>query len=131
MAEVGRPSKLDDQLFRKIRELILDGQNLTEIAKILDIPYATMLDWRYENYQGFADRLLSFKHERMLEKAETEIECLQSSDDEKVKLQANIHVSETLGKKYYSKKTETDLTSAGKPIFIPSEIAEKNDIQTQ
>lgn len=104
--EVGRPSKLDMMLFRKIRELVLDGMNLRQISEALEIPYATMRDWEYENYESFSDKMLSFKHERMLHKAEINIETLMGSEDENINLKASIHVSETLGKKHYSKRNE-------------------------
>lgn len=130
MAEVvGRPTQLDDHLFRKIKDLVLEGNNLRQIAEILEMSYATMRDWEYENYKGFSDKMLSFKHERMLKKAEANIEVLQDAEDDKVKLQANTFVLETIGKRNYSKKTETDITTAGKPILqIAQEIAEKHDI---
>ena len=116
MKTSGRPTKLDAMLFRKIRELVIDGNNLREIAEILEIPYATMRDWEYENYESFSDKMLSYKHERMLRKAETNIEVLQESEDEKVNLQANALVLETLGKKHYSKRIDTDVTTKGKSI---------------
>ena len=102
----GRPSLLDDHLFRKIKELVLDKKNLREISEILEIPYATMRDWEYENYKGFSDRMLAFKHERMLRKAETNIEELMSSEDERVKADVSKFSLETLGKKTYSKRVE-------------------------
>lgn len=107
MKEVGRKSLLDDSLFRKLKDLVLEGMNLREIAESLEISYATMRDWEYENYKGFSDRMLSFRQERMLRKAETNIEVLQDSEDERVNLSANSLVLETLGKdKGYSKRTE-------------------------
>jgi hypothetical protein len=54
----------------------------------------------------------------MLRKAELNIEVLQESEDEKVNLQANTFVLETLGKKQYSKRNE--LTGAdGKDLPTP------------
>lgn len=119
MAEVGRPSQLDDEQFLlKIRDLVIDNVTEKEIAKILDIPLGTWDYWKWKNYQGFNDKLLSYKHERMLRKAEANIEVLQESEDERVNLQANTFVLETLGKNKYSKKTEQEgkLTLAIQPI---------------
>lgn len=127
--EVGRPSELSEELMLKIRDLVLDGKSIKDMSEILDIPYATMRYWSATNYQSFTDKLLSYKHERMLRKAETNLEVLQDSEDERVNLQANTFVLETLGKKNYAKKTETDITSGGKPIIqIASEIVEKNNL---
>lgn len=109
MAEVGRPSQLDDkEFFLKIRELILDNKTYKEIQEILDIPLGTWNHWYYNNTHNFQDILLSYKHERMIKKAESNIEVLQESEDERVNLQANTFVLETLGKNKYSKKTEQE-----------------------
>lgn len=127
MAEAGRPTLLDDHLFRKIRELVNDGQNLRQVSENLEIPYATMRDWEYENYKGFSDKMLEYKHQRMLKKAEGNIEYLMGADDDRVKLDASKFVAETIGKKNYSKRNE--LTgSEGRPLILPAELIEKNDI---
>jgi hypothetical protein len=116
--EVGRPTKLDDHLFRKIKELVLDGLNLREIAETLDISYATMRDWEYENYKGFSDRMLSFKHERILTKAETNIEVLLDSEDERVQADISKFALERLNKKVYSTRVE-NTGANGKEIPTP------------
>jgi len=102
----GRPTLLDEHLFRKIRELVLDGNNLRQISEALEIPYATMRDWEYENYKSFSDKMLSYKHERMLLKAESNVEVLMGAEDDRVKLDASKFTLETLNKKFYSKRTE-------------------------
>lgn len=130
MSEVGRPSELNDELFLKIRGLVLDGKNMKEVAEILEIPYKTMEGWVYRNYEGFADKMLAYKHEKLIQKAETNLDLLLDGEDDKIKADLSKFVLETLAKQNYSKKTETDVTSGGKPIFIPSEIADKNNIQT-
>lgn len=130
--DVGRPSILDDeQSVLKIRELVKQGLTEAEMQEILNIPKGTWDYWKWKNYQGFQDKLISYRHERMLEKAELNIEVLQDSEDERVALQANTFVAETLGRKQYSKKTETDITSGGKPIIqIAPEIIAKHEINT-
>lgn len=105
--EVGRPSVLDnEQIVLKIKQMYLDGMNEKSISESMDIPYDTWVYWKWKNYQGFADKLLSYKHERMLMKAETNIEQLMSSDDERVKADVSKFALETLGKKAYSKRVE-------------------------
>jgi len=130
MAEVGRPSQLDDEQFiLKIKELFLDGKTEKEIQEILEIPAGTWDFWKWKNYQGFSDTLLSYKHERIIQKAESNLEQLLGGDDDRIRADLSKFALETLAKKNYSKKTETDITSAGKPIIqIASEIAEKNAI---
>lgn len=102
----GRPTLLDEHLFRKIRELVLDGNNLRQVSEALEIPYATMRDWEYENYKSFSDKMLSYKHERMLLKAESNVEVLMSAEDDRVKLDASKFTLEALNKKFYSKRVE-------------------------
>lgn len=130
--ELGRPSLLDEHLFRKIKDLVIEGKNLREVSEALDISYATMRDWEYENYLSFSDKMLSYKHERMLKRAEANIEVLQESEDERVALQANTFIMETVGKKNYSKKTETEgtLKLEVQPIS-GMKIVQDNDITIQ
>lgn len=130
MAEVGRPAHLTDELTLEIRKLVLEQISYTEIQKILDIPEGTWDGWVYNNTKDFRANLAKWKHERMIKKAEVKVDVLMDSEDDRVALQAATFTLETLGKLDYSKKTETDITSGGKPIFIPSEIANKNDINT-
>jgi len=105
--DVGRPSVLDDeQLVLKIKQMYLDGMNEKSIAESMDIPYDTWVYWKWKNYQGFSDKLLSYKHERMLNKAENNLDVLMEAEDDRVKLDASKFVAETIGKKNYSKRTE-------------------------
>ena len=128
MADV---SSLTEELTLQIRQLILEGNNYENVKSILNIPDGTWDSWIYRNHMDLRTKLIDWKHERMIKKAEINIEILQDSEDEKVALNANTFVLETLGKKEYSKKTETDITSGGKPIIqIAPEIAEKNDLNS-
>lgn len=102
----GRPTLLDDHLYRKIRELVLDGMNLRQISESLEIPYATMRDWDYENYKGFSDKLLSYKHERLLQKAESNLEVLLDAEDDRLKGDMTKFTLESLNKRFYSKRQE-------------------------
>ncbi len=107
MADVGRPSQLDDEQFLlKIRDLILDYKTEKEIAEILEVPAGTWDYWKWKNYQGFADKILSYRHERILRKAEANVEVLLESEDERVLADMTKFSLETLGKNNYSKRTE-------------------------
>ena len=121
MAEVGRPSQLDDEQFLlKIRELYLDGKNEKQIAEILEVPIGTWDYWKWKNYQGFSDKLLSYKHERIIRKAEANLEQLLDGEDDKIRADLSKFALETLSKKQYSKRS--DLTSDDKPIVFPTAI---------
>ncbi len=109
--DVGRPSQLDDEQFLlKIRELVLSGMKEAEMQEILDIPKGTWDYWKWKNHNNFQDLLLSYRHERILQKAESNVEVLLESEDERVAADMTKFALETLGKKNYSKKTETEGT---------------------
>ena len=123
--EVGRPTVLNDELYVKIRELYLEGKTVQDVATALDIPLETMQSWNTRNYHGFRDRMLSFKHERMLLKAEDNLDSMMEMDTQntgttmkgdifefndprlvKVKADVSVFVSETLGRRHYTKSVE-------------------------
>ena len=118
MKEQGRPTLLDEDLFRKIKALYTEGKNLREVSEILELSYATVRDWQYENYQGFADKLIEWRLMRMFDKSISNIEVLQESEDERVNLQANTLVAETVGKKWFSKRVE-QTGADGKDLPVP------------
>ena len=131
--KVGRKTDLTEDLFRQIKEAILNGNDLIETAKVCDIPESTLYTWHSDNYLNIADKVLSWKHERMLKLAETNLEGIMGlgiSDKNSINVVADVSkfVSETLGKKNYSKQVNTDLTSGGKPIITPEEKSKINNI---
>ena len=135
MAEVGRKTNLDKELVRKIKQSILDGNDLRNTAKICEIPESTLYTWHSDNYLNIADKIEGWKRDRKLMLAESNIESILTlgiSDKDSLKTVADISkfVSETLGKKNYSKQINTDITTDGKPIYLPSEILEKYDNST-
>jgi hypothetical protein len=123
--EVGRPTTLDEEMFLKIKELILDGKNMKEMSEILDIPYKTMEGWKTRNYEGFSDKVLSYQLERMFQKSIVNIEVLQDSEDERVSLQANLEVAKRIGKKYFSERIE-QTGADGSPLVITFDESFKN-----
>ena len=124
--EVGRPTDLTDELIKQIKQSILDGNDLKTTAKVCGINEGTLYVWHSDNYLNIADKVLSWKHERMLKLAEgnlSDIMSLGISDKDSLKVVADVSkfVSETLGKKSYSKSVNTDITSGGetlKPVLV-------------
>lgn len=105
--EVGRPSQLkDDQFLLKIRELVLQGATEAVMQQALDIPKGTWDYWKWKNYEGFQDILLSYKHERILNKAEANLEQLMDGEDERIRADLSKFALETLNKRHYSKRQE-------------------------
>jgi hypothetical protein len=117
--DVGRPSQLEDKEFLlKIRELVLDYKSEVEMQEILEIPKGTWNTWKYTNFHNFSDIMLSYKHERMLRKAEANVEVLMESEDERVASDISKFVMETVGKKTYSKRVE-QTGADGKDLPVP------------
>ena len=106
MSNAGRPTELNEELMLKIRDLVLDGMSIKDMSEILGIPYATMRYWSATNYQSFAAKLLSYKHERIIQKAETNLEELLTGEDDMIRADLSKFALETLSKKNYSKRTE-------------------------
>jgi hypothetical protein len=124
MAEVGRKTILDKELFGKIKQSIIDGNDLRTTAKVCDIVESTLYMWHSDNYLNLADKIEVWKHERMLRLAEMNLEailCLGISDKDSLKIVQDTakFVSETLGKKSYSKQVNTDITTNGKDLPTP------------
>ena len=137
----GRPTDLTKELFRKIKECILDGNNLRETAKLSEIPESTLYTWHSDNYLNIADKIEGWKRDRKLMLAERNLEddmLLDPTEMEarKVRQKASMFVAETLGKdRGYSKRSE--LTGAdGKdlptPIMhVPRDDSNKEDNPAQ
>lgn len=113
----GRPTILDDEMLLKIKALVIDGKTMVEIAEILEIPYKTMEGWKTRNYEGFDDKMLSYRLERMFQKSLTNIEVLQDDEDKNVSLKANTLVAKGIGKKYFSERVEQTGVD-GQPLVI-------------
>ena len=69
---------------------------------------------------SFSDKLLSYKHERIIRKAEANLEQLLEGEDDKIRADLSKFALETLSKKQYSKRS--DITSDDKPIIFPTAI---------
>lgn len=107
MNQLGRPTELTEELLAEIRKLVLLGKNMKETAEIIGVPYNTISKWSSDNYGNFADMWILYEHERKLQKAESKVESLIDSRDERISLQASTFIVETLGKnKGYSKRQE-------------------------
>ena len=120
--KVGRKTVLTDELFKEIKQSILDGNDLRKTASVCDVNEGTLYVWHSDNYLNIADKVEGWKRDRKLLLAEMNLEaimCLGVTDKDSVKVVADVSkfVAETLGKKSYSKRTE--LTGEdGKDIMV-------------
>ena len=135
-SNAGAPTFLTDDVLLRIRESVLKGGWLKEIAKETGIKFATVKFWYYTDYQNMRVQLDSWKHERMLKKAEKNIEEILAMKAEgyrynkagkrikavngkvlEVKNDMTKFVSKTLGKKFYSEKPD-DGGNGNAPITL-------------
>jgi len=135
---VGRPTDLTDKLLAEIRELILDGKNLKEIANIKGISESTIYSWHSLNYKGLTDLIEGWKRDRKLILADITSDTIQTLpviDDNgkldkellKIKQKEAEFIRETLGKQYYSKRQELTGKDGDDLIPVDKEIKDKVD----
>lgn len=122
MEEVGRPTILNEELFKKIKQSILDGNDLRETAKVCEINEGTLYVWHSDNYLNIADKISGWKRDRKLMLADKNIEGIlqlpiQDKDFVKTVSDMSKFIKETLDKDNYSKRT--DLTTNGKELPTP------------
>jgi hypothetical protein len=113
----GRPTDLDDELLAKIKQCILDGNDLKKTAEISKIPESTLYTWHSKNYLNIADKIEGWRRDRKLMLAEVTSDTIQTlpiTDENgkidkellKLKQKESEFIRETLGKVNYSKRTE-------------------------
>lgn len=142
MAEAGRPTELTKETLENIKQGILDGKTLKEIAEHSKINEGTLYQWHSKNYSSLADKVEGWKRDRKVNLATSNLEemlTMQTINKEVIKLgygddavhdwqdfqdPALIRIKadmtkftlETLAKETYSKRSE--MTGAeGKDLF--------------
>lgn len=134
---------LTKELFSKIKERVLEGDDLRKIANTLQISESSLYTWHFKNYLNLADKIAGWRRDRKLMKAEMfSDELLDMSVRQPVITEDGVQydvinphilrtkqkeaefVRETLGKDIgYSKRSE--LTGAGGEALIPVDEATK------
>lgn len=71
-------SLLNEDIAKQVKQHIMEGKTIQDIAPLINIKEATIYGWKYDNVMGFAD---------MLEKAEAEAELKRVKDFSKRLLQ--------------------------------------------
>jgi len=105
-SNAGAKSKLTQELTLKIRDAVLDNKKYKDIRKELGINENNWDTWVFKDFQGFRADLQNWKHERMVKKAEKQLNILITSDDERVSLNASQFTLSRLNKKKYSDRVE-------------------------
>lgn len=97
-----------------------------EYAKVITAPSAE-LQWVAEILKRV--RMLG-KAEKVLEKT---LDLVEDEDSAKIKIAQDSakFIAKGLGGNAYSEKIEADITTGGKPLYLPSEIIDKNKLNEQ
>lgn len=123
----GAPSTLSDDIILRIEELVKSGADNQKIIAELGIPESTWYFWLYRDTRDLAQRVGQWRREYLLNLAEDTFVTLAKSKNERIKLQAVLHLSETLGKKFYSKREEHKMIEEGEGEELEPENKERLD----
>jgi len=145
--EAGRPTELTDELFVKIKQSILNGNDLGKTADVCKISKSTFYTWHSDNYLKLADKIEGWKRDRKIMLAAKNVdEILQINVIEdkigafgpikdpdtkkrikavntgilKIKADVSTFVLETLDKDNYSKRNE--MTGKNGADLIPKPL---------
>lgn len=124
MQKAGRPTELTNDLTLKIRQGVIDGKPYKQIQEELDINPNTWDTWVYKDYESFRDNLVKWRREKIFNKSEEKLAQLLDSENEDIVARVAIHSTKTLGKEYWSEKSNIDITSKGEKI---SALTQLND----
>lgn len=124
MAKPGPDSILTEELTLKIRELVLSDKTYEEIKQELGIADGTWDSWVYKNYMDFRSNLQDWKHEKLVKKAEKNLNELLEGEDEKIRADLTKFTLERLNKAKFSSKSEVE--NSGSVEYV---IREGDEIQ--
>lgn len=111
MATPGPKPLLTDEVLKEIKQGILEGKTLKDIARDSKLNEGTLYVWHSDNYLNLADKVEGWKRDRKLMLADRNIEDilrLPTNDKDFVRTVADMSkfVKETLDKQNYSKRNE-------------------------
>ena len=69
-AKTGPESTLTDDVMSRLRDYVLQGKEVPEMSKLLDIPHNTLYTWKSKNYLNLQDKWNTWETQRMLVNAE-------------------------------------------------------------
>ena len=141
MAKAGRKTSLNKETFAKIKDGILDGLSLRDIAKKIKIPESTIYTWTYDNYLNLADKIEGWKRDRKLLLADERIDEIlrldvTNKDYTRAVGDMSKFVKETLDKQNYSKRSELtgkdgkDLPTPILGSYVQSDLGNKESNAT-
>jgi len=114
----GRPTVKTEEIIRKIDEAAALGASIEEIAFYAGIHRATLYRWMEEDTE-LKDRIEELQERPILKARQTIVNSLNNPQDAQWYL-------ERKRKREFSSRTETDITSGGKPIPILGNVHTNN-----
>jgi len=113
-----------DSMLNKARAAYISGVPLTSLGPHLGLQQATVNRWYASNYNGFKTKVLSWRAERLFEKALGNIEDVlgyettQNSQPHllKLKYDASVFVAETIGSALFTKSASSLKPASGGSI---------------
>lgn len=69
-ARTGPESTLTSDVMSKLRDYVLQGKEVPEMSKLLDIPHNTLYTWKSKNYLNLQSEWNIWETQRMLQQAE-------------------------------------------------------------
>lgn len=123
----GAPSTLTVELTTQIVGMARNGHINQEIIDTLGFPSDTFYTWIERNTNDLKDRIADARRSYLLDMSEQQLTKLANSKNERIKLQAVMYLSETLGKRWYSKREEHKVIEDGEGVELEPENKEKLD----
>ncbi len=102
----GAYSTLTNGLITQIEVMVKDGKKNVEIYNSLGIPFTTWYSWLSRNTKELANKIREWRREYLLDAAEQELSKLITEPNPRIRLDVVKHLTETLGKQWYSKRNE-------------------------
>lgn len=144
----GRPTELTEENLGKIRQGILEGKLLKDIANICGISELTIYDWTCKNYQDINTKIEGWKRDRKILLATKNLEdylemktdnvikvgdkdeIKRDSQLERIKADMTKFTLETLDKENYAKRSELTGKDGGSLIVQTVSYADKDNTNT-
>lgn len=123
--ERGTYSTLTTELITQIELLVKDGMRNKEIYTTLGIPFTTWYSWLGRNTKELAYKITEWRREYLLDTAEQELTQLITEPNPRIRLEAVKHLTETLGKQWYSKRQQHELLRDNEGAQLEPENKEK------
>lgn len=107
LSELSGNSTLTKEILSSVEIFLNEGLTTKQICEKLGIPRSTWETWRLNNTAGFDDFLVNTRRKLLLDVSEENMLVLQRNNDPKIVLDVSKFVSSTLGKQWYSTRSET------------------------